>query len=104
MNKLCLIPVFSLLVLSTAAANAAGDNVVLIAVQTVEVPSQLPGVCDVRWIVSEVKDGKTFHAGQTISLKVPCRGNDATLIPAVATDAPAGPRFISAEILKKSHQ
>jgi hypothetical protein len=43
-------------------------------------------------------------AGQAISLKVPCRGNDAALIPAVATDAPAGARFISADILKKSHQ
>jgi hypothetical protein len=85
-----------------AAANAAGDNVVLVTVGTVQVPAKLPGVCALSGIVRQVLDGKAFHAGQVISLSIPCRGDEASLIPAVATNAPAGPRFISADILAKS--
>jgi hypothetical protein len=104
MQKLGWLAGLSFFLFSAVAANAAGDNVVVIAVGKVDVPARLPGVCDVTGKISQVWDGKGFHVGDAISLKVPCRGNDASLIPAVATKGPAGPRFIAADILRNSHQ
>ncbi len=103
MQKHGLVLGLSLLVLAPVSVLAAGDNVVVITVDKVTVPQRLPGNCEVQGTIGEVWEGKKFHSGEAISLKVPCRGNDASLIPAVATDAPAGPRFIAADILRQSH-
>jgi len=89
---------------SSLAASAAGDNAVLIAVSKVDLPPSLPGQCDVIGTVRQVLEGRTFRPGQAISIKVPCRGNDAYLIPAVAVLNGANIYFQPADILRKSHQ
>jgi hypothetical protein len=91
-------------VFATIGASAASDNVVLIAVSKVAVPEKLPGQCDVSGTVMQVWQGTAFHRSQTISLKVPCRGDDPTFIPAVASlNSGRNIYFQSAEILKESH-
>jgi hypothetical protein len=57
MRKLGLVLLLS--ITGAVAANAAGDNVVLIAVQKVDVPRRLPGICDVKGVVSQVEDGRS---------------------------------------------
>jgi hypothetical protein len=91
-------------IFATTSASAAGDNVVLIAVSKVAVPRKLPGQCDLTSTVTQVWQGTAFHVSQTISLKVPCRGDAPNFIPAVAT-LNSGPNiyFQSAKILKESH-
>jgi hypothetical protein len=48
------------------------DNVVVIAVNDVQVPATLPGQCLARGVVSQVVSGKQFHAGQSLAIKVAC--------------------------------
>jgi hypothetical protein len=92
-----------LLFVGSVAANAAGDNVVIITVGNVELPARLPGLCNLSGTVSQVLRGKSFRAGQGISLKVPCSGGESHLIPAVAVlGAPDNVRFIAADVLEKS--
>jgi hypothetical protein len=85
------------------AANAAGDNVVIITVGKVGLPAKLPGVCDLGGTVRQVLEGRRFHASQAITLKVPCSGGESHLIPAVAVlGTPDTARFIAADVLEKS--
>ncbi|HWY61045.1 MAG TPA: hypothetical protein VNW15_04010 [Rhizomicrobium sp.] len=97
------ISALAFLLLTAFAANATGDNVVIITVGHVALPAKLPGLCDLSGAVSQVLEGKRFRAGQVISLKVPCSGGESHLIPAVAVlGAPDNVRFIAADVLEKS--
>ena len=91
----------SALILSAAVpARAAGDNVVLIDVSKVNVPSSLPGRCQVNGIVNQVWQGKTFRPGEAITITVPCSAADSgRLTPAVAVPG-LGPHFIAADVLR----
>ena len=87
------------------SANAAGDNAVLLSVTKVTVPEKLPGDCDVIGTVSRVFQGSAFHAGQAISIKVPCNSGAPRLTPAVAViSGPDNVHYIAAPILKQSKQ
>ena len=48
------------------------DNVVIIAVNDVQVPATLPGQCLARGVVTQVVSGKQFHAGQSLAINVAC--------------------------------
>ena len=88
-----------------AAANAAGDNVVLITVEKVTVPEKLPGACAVSGIVAQVLQGNIFHAGKAISIQVPCDSGAPRLVPAVAViSGPDNVHYIAAPILQQSKQ
>ena len=95
----------SALVLSAALpASAAGDNVLLIDVSKVDVPRSLPGRCQVSGIVNQVWQGKTFRAGEAVTITVPCSAADSgRLTPAVAVPG-LGPHFIAADVLRRSKQ
>ena len=85
------------------AANAAGDNVVLISVEKVTVPEKLPGACAVSGTVAQVLQGDTFHAGKAISIQVACDSGAPRLVPAVAViSGPDNVQYIAAPILKQS--
>jgi len=86
--------------IGAAQASGAGDNVVVIDVTKVLLPRSLPGECRVSGFVDQVRDGSAFHAGQTISVAVPC-GAHAHLEggPAIS---PSGPTLQDIEVLKKS--
>lgn len=93
----------ALMLFASLPASAAGDNVVLIDVSKVRLPSDLPGLCQVNGTIGQVLDGKAFHRGQSISLKVPCSAGNSFMTP---VDTPPGrePRFIAANVLLKSKQ
>jgi hypothetical protein len=94
----------STLFLSAAApAWSMGDNVVLIANSKVDLPSKLPGLCRVQGTISQVWEGKTFHAGQALTLRVPCSAGNSYMTPA---DAPSGQSayFVSVDVLRRSKQ
>jgi hypothetical protein len=92
----------SALVLSAAVpASAAGENVVLIAVDKVAPPTRLPGLCQVTGVVTNVLDGKAFRAGQALGLKVPCSAGNSYMTP-VSTGQEQ--RFISVDVLLKSRE
>lgn len=89
---------------TTSASVAAGDNVVLIAVNKVDAPAKLPGQCDVAGTIIHVLQVTAFRPRQVIMLKVPCRGDEASFIPAVALmNGGQNVYFQSAKILKESH-
>ena len=91
------------LVAGGIAANAAGDNVVIITIGKVGLPARLPGMCNLGGTVRQVLEGKRFHASQAITLKVPCSGGESHLIPAVAVlGTQDNARFIAADVLEKS--
>jgi hypothetical protein len=94
----------STLFLSAAApAWSMGDNVVLIANSKVDLPSKLPGLCRVKGTVSQVWEGKTFHAGQTLTIKVPCSGGNSYMTPADARSGQSA-YLVSVDVLRKSKQ
>lgn len=94
----------SILFLSAAApAWSMGDNVVLIDVGKVDLPSHLPGLCQVNGTVAKVWDGKAFRRGQFITLKVPCSAGNSYMTPVEATPR-RDPRFVDADVLIKSKQ
>ena len=79
----------STLFLSAAApAWSMGDNVVLIATSKVDLPSRLPGLCRVQGTISQVWEGKTFRAGQTLTVRVPCSGGNSYMTPIDARSRP----------------
>jgi hypothetical protein len=85
------------------AANAAVDNVVLIAVGKVALPTKLPGLCNLSGTISQVWQGSTFDPGEKISLKVPCSGGESRLIPAMAVlGGPDSAQFVAVDVLQKS--
>lgn len=94
----------STLFLSAAApAWSMGDNVVLIATSKVDLPSTLPGLCRVKGTVSQVWEGKTFHAGQTLTLHVPCSGGNSYMTPIEVAPGQSA-YFVSVDVLRKSKQ
>jgi hypothetical protein len=93
----------ALILSATMPASAAGDNVVLLAVNKVDPPSRLPGLCQVSATVSQVWEGKTFHAGQPIVLKVPCSAGNSYMTPANAVRR-HGVSIIAVDVLAKSKQ
>ena len=88
---------------ATVPAWSAGDNVVLIAVSKVTPPHSLPGLCRVSSTISQVWQGKTFHAGQTLSLNVPCSGGNSYMTPADVRPGQSA-YFVSVDVLRKSKQ
>lgn len=72
---------------TTSLAAAVDDNAVIIRVTKVSLPDNLPGLCQVKGVISEVLDGKGFREGQQISLQVPCGTyqRPMPLLPAVET-------------------
>ena len=95
----------SLLLAFCVAANAAGDNVLLLDVAKVTVPDKLPGECDVNGSVNRVYQGTAYRAGQAIALKVPCSSGEPKLSPAVAViTGGENVYYVPAPILKNSHQ
>jgi hypothetical protein len=93
----------ALLLSATAPAWSAGDNVVLIAASKVDLPSKLPGLCRVNGTISQVWEGKTFHAGQTLIIHVPCSGGNSYMTPANARPDQSA-YFVSVDVLRKSKQ
>ncbi len=93
----------ALLASASLPASAAGDNVVLIDVSKVEVPATLPGLCPLSGRVHQVWQGKAFHAGQTISLRVPCSSGNSFMTP---VDLPHGQsaHLVAVDVLRKSKQ
>jgi hypothetical protein len=79
---------------------ATGDNVVMIAVTHVAVPTTLPGLCQVDGTVHHVWEGHTFHEGQPLTLHVPCGDRAGGLLPP-ATQL-QGPRLTDPTVLKAS--
>ena len=93
----------ALLLSATVPAWSAGDNVVLIDVSKVNVPHNLPGLCRVNSSIRQVWQGKTYHAGQTLTLNVPCSGGNSYLTPANAAPGQSA-YFVSVDVLRKSKQ
>ena len=90
-----------LLAPGVGAAENPGPNVLAIAVSGVAVPDKLPGECRVNGIVTAVIQGRAFHAGQSVSLDVPCMGVRRTLDREPARPSPY-PMPLIAEALKTS--
>jgi len=88
---------------ATVPAWSADENVVLIATNKVDPPSKLPGLCGVKGTISQVWEGKTFHAGQTLTLKVPCSAGNSYMTPANARPGQSA-YFVSVDVLRKSKQ
>jgi hypothetical protein len=84
-------------------AAAAGDNVVLIAVNKVDVPSRLPGLCRLNASVSQVWEGKAFHAGQALVISVPCSAGNSFRAPAILVQG-QGAHLFAVDVLLKSKQ
>ena len=76
------------------------DNVVVIDVAKVSLPTSLPGKCRVRGVVGQVRNGSAFHVGQSLSLSVPCgyqlHREDG---PGIAVNLPI---LVDAEVLRRS--
>jgi len=88
---------------ATVPAWSAGDNVVLIAVSKVTAPHSLPGLCRVNSTISQVWQGKTFRAGQTLTINVPCSGGNSYMTPANARSGQSA-YFVSVDVLRRSKQ
>jgi hypothetical protein len=95
----------ALLFSGCVAADAAGDNVILISVAKVAIPKKFPGACDVSGTVSQIFQGSAFRAGQMVTIKVPCDSGAPLLTPAVAViSGPDNVHTIAAPILEQSAQ
>jgi hypothetical protein len=94
----------SVLAFSTAVpAIATGDNVVLIAVNKVDVPSGLPGLCRLNASVRQVWEGRAFHSGQALLLSVPCSAGNSFMAPANLVRG-QGAHLFAVDVLRKSRQ
>jgi len=71
----------ALLAASGAATGAEApinhENLVVLKVAKVTVPTHLPGPCRVEGVVSEVIEGPAYHVGQPIWIDVPCTRRSA---------------------------
>ena len=94
----------SVLAISTAVpASATGDNVVLIAVNKVGVPSNLPGLCRLNANITQVWEGRAFHSGQALVLSVPCSAGNSFRTPANLVPG-QGAHLFAVDVLRKSKQ
>ncbi len=62
----------TLSITGAAPAAGSGDNVLVVAPTSVEVPAKLPGDCHVNAKVLEVWAGSGFKTGRAIAIDVPC--------------------------------
>jgi len=88
---------------AAVAASASGDNVVLVAVNKVGLPHSLPGFCQLNTSVSQVWEGKTFHSGQALVIKVPCSAGNSFMTPANLIQG-QGAHLFAADVLQRSKQ
>lgn len=51
---------------------SGGSNVVVVQITGVRLPVALPGLCLVKGVVAEVREGTAFAPGQTLTINVPC--------------------------------
>ncbi len=93
----------ALLLLAALPASAAGDNVVLIAVNKVDLPYSLPGLCRLNVTVNQVWEGKAFHPGQGLVLSVPCSAGNSFMTPANLARG-QGIHLFAVDVLRKSRQ
>ena len=94
----------SVLILSAVVpAAAASDNVVLVDVNKVDLPSSLPGLCRLNGTVSQVWEGKAFHSGQALVLSVPCSAGNSFRTPANLIQG-QGVHLFAVDVLRKSKQ
>ena len=94
----------SILILSAASpAAAASDNVVLVNVNKVDLPSSLPGLCRLNGTVSQVWEGKAFHSGQALVLSVPCSAGNSFRTPVNLIQG-QGVHLFAVDVLRKSKQ
>lgn len=103
MTLRCAFLASTLTILSMLPAAAAGDNVVLVAVNKVDLPSKLPGLCRLNGVISQVWDGKAFHSGQALVLSVPCSAGNPFSTPANLIRG-QGAHFFAVDVLVKSKQ
>ena len=101
MKGMILLTAALLAVPGVGAAEKADANVLMIAVTRVAAPDKLPGECRVSGIVTAVIEGGAFHAGQAVSLGVPCMGARRTLDREPARPSPY-PMPLIADALKTS--
>lgn len=99
----CAFLVSTLMISAILPAAAAGDNVVLVAVNKVDVPSRLPGLCHLNASISQVWKGKAFRAGQTLVLGVPCSAGNSFRTPANLIQG-QGAHLFAVDVLLKSKQ
>ena len=76
-----------------APAPNAGDNVLVVAPVSVNVPASLPGDCRVTARVLEVLAGSAFKAGEMTSITVPCSNRAPVLDDRPATGTPSAGRL-----------
>ncbi len=99
----CVFLASALMISAVLPAAAAGDNVVLIAVNKVDVPSRLPGLCRLNASISQVWEGKAFRSGQTLVLSVPCSAGNSFRTPANLIQG-QGAHLFAVDVLLKSKQ
>ena len=93
----------TLMISTMLPAAAEGDNVVLVAVNKVDVPRRLPGLCRLNASVSQVWEGMAFHAGQLLVISVPCSAGNSFAAPANLVRG-QGAHFFAVDVLQKSRQ
>ena len=103
MTMRCAFLASALIISAILPAAASGDNVVLVAVNKVDLPSKLPGLCRLNGVISQVWDGKAFHAGQALVLSVPCSAGNSFATPANLFPG-QGAHFFAVDVLLKSRQ
>jgi hypothetical protein len=65
------------------------------------VPARLPGLCQLNGTVNQVWEGKAFHSGQAIVLRVPCSAGNSYMTPAKLVPGHGVPVF-AVDVLKQS--
>jgi len=103
MTRRCAYLASVLMISAILPAAAAGDNVVLVAVNKVDVPSRLPGLCRLNASISQVWQGKAFRAGQNLVLSVPCSAGNSFRTPANLIQGQGAHPF-AVDVLLKSKQ
>ena len=99
----CVFLASALMISAIIPAAAAGDNVVLVAVNKVGLPQSLPGLCRLNASVTQVWEGKAFRAGQAVVIHVPCSAGNSFRTPANLVHGQSA-QLISVDVLLKSRQ
>jgi hypothetical protein len=99
----CVFLASALMISAILPAAAAGDNVVLIAVNKVRLPPSLPGLCRLNASVTQVWEGKAFRAGQALVISVPCSAGNSFRTPANLVRGQSA-HLIAVDVLLKSRQ
>jgi hypothetical protein len=99
----CVFLASALVISAIAPAAAAGDNVVLTAVNKVDLPPSLPGLCRLKSSITQVWEGKAFRAGQALVISVPCSAGNSFRTPANLIQG-QGVHLFAVDVLLKSKQ